>query len=242
MENFSCDGFVIREQYTGEADRIITVLTKDYGVIRAFAKGARRPKSKLYSGTAFLVYSHFVFFEKNDVYRVTEATVLNVFPNLEKELDRIAVVNHFCELIMELISHHQESSEALRLLLNTVYFLDKEVNAWYLKPLFQLRILSLTGFTPNIIACNNCGTFETETMYFDIEGGTLYCSECAKHGRACSVDLINTIRDIVIPTLEKAYQYKVSAENIGELNQLCDEYLTVCTERKYKTLDFLRPL
>ena len=42
----STDGLIIREQQTGEDDRLVTLLTRDYGVLRAFVRGAKRIKSK----------------------------------------------------------------------------------------------------------------------------------------------------------------------------------------------------
>ena len=63
------DGIVIREQTTGEQDRLITVLTRENGVIRAFVNGGRNPKNKNVSSTGLLCYSDFsVEKTKKDIY------------------------------------------------------------------------------------------------------------------------------------------------------------------------------
>ncbi len=64
MEKFTVDGLVIRVSATGESDRIVWVLTRSRGLIRAFAKGARGTKSKLHGGTSLFTYCDFSFYEK----------------------------------------------------------------------------------------------------------------------------------------------------------------------------------
>ena len=70
MEKFTVDGVVIKTSVTGEADRIVWVLTRDRGIIRAFAKGARGTKSRLHGGTSLFCYCEFTFSEKNNVYNI----------------------------------------------------------------------------------------------------------------------------------------------------------------------------
>ena len=72
-------GLIVREQHTGENDRIITVLTRDKGVVRAFATGARRIQHKNSVGTQLLCYSDLALFRGKDSYRVDEAVPIEVF-------------------------------------------------------------------------------------------------------------------------------------------------------------------
>lgn len=51
-----------------------------------------------------------------------------------------------------------------------------------IKAVFELRALSISGYMPNILACANCGTYETPVMYFDVDGGCIYCENCPKAG------------------------------------------------------------
>ena len=77
------DGLVIREQPTGERDRLVTVLTRDIGVIRAFVNGARNPKNKNAAATGLLCYSHFSIDKTSKgIYTIREATAKEVFFSL----------------------------------------------------------------------------------------------------------------------------------------------------------------
>ena len=53
------DGIVIREQMTGEQDRLITILTRENGIIKGFVNGGRNPKNKNVAATGLLCYSDF---------------------------------------------------------------------------------------------------------------------------------------------------------------------------------------
>ena len=57
------DGLVIKETATGENDRLVTVLTREYGLIRAFVRGAKKLKSSFQCSTQLLSYSRFSFYK-----------------------------------------------------------------------------------------------------------------------------------------------------------------------------------
>lgn len=73
------DGLVIREQNIGEADRRVILLTRDYGIVHAFARGARRIKSNALTATQLLSYSRFSIFQGRDSYIIDEAEPIEVF-------------------------------------------------------------------------------------------------------------------------------------------------------------------
>ena len=76
---FTTDALVIKEANIGDKDRLITLMTRDMGVIRAFAVGAKSIKSKRGSATGLLSYSNFHLDKKGDTYKVIEATTNKVF-------------------------------------------------------------------------------------------------------------------------------------------------------------------
>ena len=67
MEKFNIEGIVIKTSVTGESDKILWILTRNRGIIRAFAKGARGTKSRLHSGASLFAFCDFAVYEKNDV-------------------------------------------------------------------------------------------------------------------------------------------------------------------------------
>ena len=81
------DGIVIRENNTGEQDRLVTLLTRDKGIITAFVNGGRNPKNKNVAATGLLCYSDFSIEKtRRDVYIIKEATAKEVFFSLREDI------------------------------------------------------------------------------------------------------------------------------------------------------------
>ena len=117
------DGVVIREKGTGESDRFVTLLTRDYGVLHAFARGAKSLKSEKQSGTQLFAYADFTVSRGKDAFIVTEARAREVFYKLRENVEHLALAQYFCELSGLLAPEETPAEEYLRLLLNALYLL-----------------------------------------------------------------------------------------------------------------------
>ena len=96
------DGMVIREQNIGEADRRVILLTRDYGIVHAFARGARRIKSNALTATQLLSYSRFSIFQGRDSYIIDEAEPIEVFFALRGNMEALSLALYFAQLMAEL--------------------------------------------------------------------------------------------------------------------------------------------
>ena len=116
-------GLVIREQTIGESDKLITVLTAQYGLVRAFSRGAKKAKSKKLAATSLLAYSDFTFSKAREAFSVEDALVKEVFFELRNDVEKMALAQYFCELANEFCEEDYESEEILRLFLNALWLL-----------------------------------------------------------------------------------------------------------------------
>lgn len=234
-------GLVIREQSIGEFDRLITVLTSQHGLIRAFSRGAKKTSSKKLSSTALLTYSDFTFSKSKDVYSVEDAVGKEVFFGLRRDISRMALAQYFCELAYEFCEEDYESAEILRLFLNGLAFLDRGTKSpAFVKPVVELRLLSLSGYMPALVGCDNCGEYETEKMSFEPESGKLWCENCVPHAgaRVLPRAVIQAMRHIVFSDFDKIFSFELSGESLAVLGSTAEDYLLRKTQRKFKTLDF----
>lgn len=174
------DGLVIREQNVGESDRLITILTGKYGLVRAFVNGAKTIKNKNLAGTQLLAYSDFVLYQGKDAYTVNHASEKEIFFELRSDIDNLSLAFYLAELFSELAPESAECEELLRLLLNSIYLLSKKkCDSLIVKSVAELRSLSISGYMPDLVACQECGTFESDMFYFSIRNGSLCCRSCA---------------------------------------------------------------
>lgn len=237
------DGLVIRESSVGENDRIITVLTKDFGILRAFANGAKRMKSRSQCATQLLSYSRFSIYQGRNSCTVNEAQSIEIFFKLREDIERLSLAQYFCELAGELTPETDEAHDYLKLMLNSLHFLANETRPQLLlKALMELRMLCLSGYMPDLAACENCGKFEDTVMYFDKDNGRLLCSECKAGGISAGMGVITAMRHICYSDPVKLYAFTLSDEGLRQLSQITESYLLAHVQRRFKTLDFYKSL
>lgn len=240
------DGIILREQTTGEQDRLVTVLTRERGLIKAFVNGGRNPKSRNVSATDLLCYSHFTIEKtKRDVYVIKEATAKQIFFELREDITNLSLAQYFAELAGDLAPKEEKSDEFLSLILNSLHFLcTKKKSDLLIKAVTELRLASLAGFMPDIVACNGCGEFEKEVMYFNTANGSLYCEDCNKNAYIdrVSAGTLSALRHICLSAPEKIYSFTLSEENLLYLCTLTENYVKNVTYKQYKTLEFYKTM
>ncbi len=240
------DGIVIREQSTGESDRIITILTRTNGVIKCFANNSKSIKNKNTAATGLLCYSDFTLSQtKNGTYIVREATAKQVFFSLREDIVKLSLAQYFAELTYELSPVEDSGEEFLSLLLNSIHLiLNDKYSLLHIKAVTELRLMCLSGFAPSLISCRKCGAYESERMYFDVLTGELYCNNCFAQNKSFAVSLgvIAAMRHICFSEKNKIYSFSLSEESLSDLCFLTERYLKNVTMKRFKTLDFFKSI
>jgi DNA repair protein RecO (recombination protein O) len=243
--NMNTDGLVIKENTTGENDRVITLLTRDYGIIRAFVRGAKSIKSRSVSATQLLGYSKLSLYKGKDAYIVDDAQPREIFFGLRGDIERLALAQYLCELAAELAPREAEAAEYLSLMLNSLHLLTESKRPQpFLKAVAELRMMCLSGYMPDLVACSGCGAFGGDYMYFNIEDGSLICSGCAgrEKGRPLGMGVITAMRHICYSEPKKIFSFTLSDESQKVLADICEAYLLMHIQKKFKTLDFYKQL
>ncbi|MBQ7005761.1 MAG: DNA repair protein RecO [Clostridia bacterium] len=240
------DGIVIREQNTGDQDRLITVLTKEKGIIKAFVNGGRNPKNKNVSSTGLLCYSDFsVEKTKKDVCFIKEATSKKVFFSLRQDITVLSLAQYLAELVYELAPREEEAGEFLPLMLNSLHLLSKgEKDRGLIKTVAELRMLSLSGYMPQLVSCKKCGVFESEKMYLDILTGELFCENCRTAGRLYEMNagMVRAMRHICLSEPSKIFSFSLPEPSLVALGEISEKYLLGITNRRFKTLSFYKTM
>ncbi len=240
------DGIVIREQNTGEQDRLITILTKEKGVIKAFVNGGRNPKNKNVSSTGLLCYSDFsVDKTKKDVYFIKEATSKKVFFSLRQDITVLSLAQYLAELAYELAPREEEAGEFLPLILNSLHLLSQgNKDRTLIKAVAELRMLTLSGYMPQLVGCKKCGVYESEAMYLDVLTGELFCENCRSASRLyeISASTVRAMRHICLSEPSKIFSFSLPAESLYALAEACEKYLLNITNRRFKTLSFYKTM
>lgn len=240
------DGLIIKQQNIGEQDRLVTILTRELGVIRAFVRQGKNIKSPNSPATGLLCYSELTLYKsKKDYYTVENSKLLSMFSDLKAELTKLSLAEYFCEAAAAVCPTEQEAEEHLRLILNALYLLSKgEVPELLIKSAVEMRLISISGYMPDLLMCPKCGIYEAEEMYF-LLSGQLFCKECFEksplpEGIKISKSVALALRHIVFSEDKKLFSFSLSQSSLEILNEITENYLSKKVERNFATLQFYK--
>lgn len=242
------DALVLRERKLDEQDRLLTLLSAEQGIITAYAKGAGRMKGSMAGATELLCYSHFVLFQNRGRCFADRAEANTLFFGIRGNLEKLTLATYFAQLCCELIPENEPAAEELRLMLNTLYYLEQgKLPPLQLKAILELRLLTLTGYMPDLIACRECGGLpEDGAVLFDPMGGSVCCPACAPQGAVGLIPLppgvFAAMRHIIYCDFEKLFGFKLGEENLPLLADAVERYLLCQVERILPALNFYKTI
>lgn len=238
-------GIVLRRTDTGETDKILTVLTAEGGKLRVIARGARRKNSRVAAVSQLLAYSELTLYRRREWYLLDEGSSIELFAGLQKDLERLSLGMYFAELTDALTQEDVPAGDALSLLLNALYALDKlQKPPALVKAVFELRALSLGGYEPLVNGCAICGRAQPIEPVFDAAEGILRCRSCgAVHGgEALSPEAVMGLRRSVYGDAKRLYSFSLTGAPLQQLAALAERFVQVQLEREFSTLDFYKSL
>ncbi len=246
LTRFTTQGLVIREMNVGENDRLVTLLTKEYGLLKAYATGARSIKSKRAAACVPLTYSSFTINRKGENHRITEATAISTFFTAGTDIEILTLGQYFCELAYVFGEQNVPNEELLRLILNSLHFLTKDKRyPSLIKTITEFRTAVISGYRPNLLACEECGRFEDSPMFFDMENGLLLCSECKGDTEGLTpLDMtsLTALRHISFSEFGKLYAFTLPEKSADILSKITEKYLLKQTDYNFKALNFYNSL
>lgn len=238
---------VLKSTDYNENDKLLVLLSEDLGIVYAYAPGAKKLKGKLSPSVSMLCYGEFVLFKKGEKYIIDSAEPERIFYGIREELDSLAYASYFCETCIETVTSEESQTDVLKLLLNTLHFLEnKKIDATILKSIFELRMMAIIGFAPDLIACNECGDYEKEKYWFSCKNGNAVCTDCKKSGESDDICISGATflaaRHITYSPLKQLFSFKIGDNTKLELSIICEKYFLLQIDKKFPTLDFLNSI
>ena len=236
------NALVLREVRYKEADRILTLLTDTDGKITVKARGALRKSSKTAAATQQLTYSEMTLFGNLGRWTVNEATVKEGFDGLRTDIGSFALGCYFAECADALSVEDQPDAPLMQLALNCLYALSRGMYApEHIKAAFELRLMCLAGYTPELSHCAVCGEEEPGDPVLMLERCCVCCRRCAAGaGRTVKLDAasLNAMRHICSVPPKQILSFSLEGEGAKRLSAAAEEYLLLHTERRFPTLDY----
>jgi len=241
---FKTLGLVLKNQNYKEADKLLTVYTREQGKIPAIAKGVRKVKSSIRGGIQLFSHSEFVFYRGRSLDTVTQCAVIEPFAQLRSDLDRFAFAAYLAELTVEAVPEREANPELFYLLLTCLHLLVNH-DPRLVTRLYEIRLMNILGYAPELGCCLGCGENNFRKMYFSLQEVGLVCERCAgdyaplmpvSGGAAANLRALSSME------LNKCGRLRLSPSLQQELSILLGRYVELQLERKFKSRSFLEDL
>src|SRR4030067_583093 len=176
---FRVEAIVLRDEDGGEADRLLGLSTAEAGKLRAIAKGARKPRSRKAGHLEPFTRVSLQVARGRDLPIITQAETLEAYLPLRDDLLRTTYAAYAVELLDRFTYEEGEPQGLYRLLTEPRERLCQPGEYDFTTRFYEMRLLDLVGFRPQLFACTSCGNeIQAEDQYFSSGLGGGACPSC----------------------------------------------------------------
>ncbi len=240
---YRTEAVVLRRGDLGEADRLLTVYSPTHGKLRLVAKGVRRPTSRKAGHLEPLTRVELLLAKGRELDIITQAHALQTYPLPAGDLERLGYAFYTVELLDRFSVAEGEAHRPYRLLIDTLERLSSGVEAAPVIRHFELQLLDLSGFRPELFRCVGCGAeIRPEAQFFSAEPGGVLCPSCGRQGRDAqpvSLAALRMLRHYQRSSYVASAAVRVRPEVMQEIERLLQAYLSHLLERRLNAPAFL---
>lgn len=245
MKLYKVEAIVLRSRSMREADRVLTLYSRQMGKIKAVAHGINKPASRKRGAAQPFCYSRFMLRRGRDIDSVSQCEGIEMFPGLRSNLDTLAHASYFCELTDAFTEEGEPSEKIFRLLLTGLSRLGYG-DDFLLSRAFEIKLVSMLGYEPVIKLCVGCGRdiLAGQVKFNPSLGGAL-CPQCASQeegGFSCARASIEVLNLLLKWEFENLTKLKVDARTRDEIQFLLNKYIEYYLEHRLKSVKFLNLL
>jgi DNA repair protein RecO (recombination protein O) len=241
----STPAIVLRARDYAESDRIVTLLTRDYGKLSGIAKGAKASRRRF--ERKLEPFSHVILFFRRrphgQLVFITRAEPgERPFTPLEDDLTKIALGSYMLELADALTSEEAEARAAYHVLIEAIGTMSGGTATVALRQAYELRMLGAVGFGLDFSTCRICGgsARRHDAAYFVVSRGGIVCQNCRTAAPEGAVRLANPSAVTLAQLASSPFASAATSACAGaDGSAAIARFLATILDRKLRSLDFL---
>jgi len=243
--SFRAEAIVLNHQDWGEADRLVTLYTRQRGKLRAVVKGARKTRSRKAGHLQPFTHVILQLATARGPFIVTQADTLNAFAPIREDLTLTGQAAYLVELLQRFSYDEEEANDMIfRLLVDSLGRLATGEDPWLVARYYEMRLLDSLGFRPQLQTCIHCGTLiKPENQFFSGSEGGVICPDCASPHtalRPVTPDTLKYLRHFQRSAYQDARRADPDPKTRTEIENLMQFYLTYLLERGLNSPRFIR--
>jgi len=248
MPLYKTPAIILRTTPYGEADKIVTLYTTDFGKIKGIAKGAKRSQRRF--GNALEICSYVVasFFEKEsaELVRLSHCDLIRPFEGLREDIGKLVWASYLVELVNEMTAERIRNNALFDLLLFCLDLIDRGILKQEMLRVFEFRLLSYLGYQPHLDHCTRCKQSLTgKDIFFGFREGGVLCASCAVHLPDLVPISLGTVKTLLLAQkipLQKVGRLSFSPQSLKESQAILSRFIQQYLRRELKSKKFLEQI
>ena len=234
------EGIIIKDASYSETSKLLTLITKEHGVINLLAKGAKTLKSPLRITTTKLTHGYFnIIYKENRLSTLKEVDIIDYYKNIKKDINKISYATFILELV-EQVTKQIYNEEVFNNMIYALKKIDENMNPLVITNILELKCLDYLGVMPILDCCSVCGNKNIITISAD-QGGYI-CKNCRKDETIVDEKTIKLIRMFYHVDINKIEKLEVSKKISEEINYFLNSYYERYTGLYLKSKKFIEKL
>ena len=235
-------GVVISQMPIGEFDKRVVILTKEFGKVSAFARGARKPNSPFLAGSQPMAFGKFTLFPGRSAYSINNIEVSDYFASDMADPDQMYMGMYFLELADYFAKEGLEAGDMLNLVYRALRSLTKSgISPTLIRRIYEFKMLVINGEYPDVFTCGKCGSKEN-IDFFDVTHDTVVCENC--HGalpdsKKLKTSTVYALQYIVTAPMNKLFAFTVKDDILEQLDNVIGSYMEKQVDKRFNSLEFL---
>jgi DNA repair protein RecO (recombination protein O) len=242
MAQYMTEAIILGVRNWGDADKMLTILTKERGKIKAAAFGCRRPKSPLAAGMQMFNHLDLQLTEGQRIDTVRQYELRQNFRIMSEDLSAMAYGAFVAELVTELCNEHEPQPQIFDKLLQIFSFFGKR-NPRLVALAAGYQLLEYTGSQLHFSNCARCEKELVGDVFFSIKQGGAVCRDCRAEGmEPFSAELRSFIEQLILLDWAQPPSFRVTGRNLVRAEHLLLIYLQQLLEKQLRSLTFIQQL
>ena len=245
--NYTTNAINIKSYNLSESDRLVLMYSKDKGLIKGVAKGAKKFKSKLGGRMDLLVANKLMLYKGKNLDTICQAEALNTFNNIRTDMNKMLYGMYVSEMISNFgLENDPNSNEIYDLFYGALSSISKATNMEKILLAvmrFQLKLMKFNGYEFQLDNCVRCGkTTNTEIAKLSIEKGGLLCQNCSSHNSIqLSFKLVEFMKYLSNSDFDSnaIYDQKATEKICKYCFSILKKYIQIHSEKEFKTTKLL---
>lgn len=235
-----CEAIVLATLDYGEADRIVTVLTRELGKVRAIARNGKSSKKRFAAALETFSRVSLTLKVKEGLSAVQRAEPVGIYSGIRANLAKIGYAGYACELVDRFLPERLACPRIFRLLVTYLEHLEHFPPVVDDRRFFEANLLNILGYRLPVDRCARCAAplARTEDVYYDAGAGELLCGVCGRVGRRLAGEALY----LLAASLETGRfgVIRFSEETLQAAGVILDDALAQHITRPLNSLAFLR--